>query len=124
MPLFLYEGIFSVLLFVKFFSRREGFLCLSFVIFVTFVVRGLLSLAGSRPFLTVRFGFSSLSSGFWFPLSVLRFLCSSAFQRSWVCVLVAAPSRSPGKGFDTDFFSVLSLCLRVSVVKLVCLWLC
>src|SRR5881392_3054517 len=47
----------------------------------------------SRPFLMVRFGFCSSSSDFRFPLSVLCFLCSSAFQRSWVCVLVAASSR-------------------------------
>src|SRR5436305_11407632 len=76
--------LYSVLLSVKFFLHREDFLCLSFVIFVTFVVRGLLSLAPSRPFLMVRFGFCSLSSGFWFPLSVLCFPCSSAFQRFWV----------------------------------------
>src|SRR5437868_203824 len=61
--------------------------------FSTFVVRGLLSLAPSRLFLMLRFGYCSSIAVFRFPHSALCFLCSSAFQRSWVYVLAAAPSR-------------------------------
>ena len=92
--------LYSVLLSVKFFLHREDFLCLSFVIFVTFVVRGLLSLAPSRPFLMVRFGFCSLSTDFWFPLSGLCYLCSSAFQRSCLSRCLREAVKKPFRLFQ------------------------
>src|SRR5437763_13733862 len=75
----------SALLSVKFFLSREDFLCLSFVIFVTFVVRGLLSLGASQLFLMVRFGFCSSSARF----SGFLFLSSAS----------SVPLRFKGLGF-------------------------
>src|SRR5947207_10567350 len=59
-------------------------------IFSMVSIEGLLSLASSGFSSWLDLAFALQLPVLRFPPSVLRFLCSSAFQRSWFCVWVAS----------------------------------